>query len=76
MCLGIPGKIIEYNPDEQWAIIEAFGVKNKVYTQLVDEEFTVGDFLMVHAGYAIGKIDVEEAHKTLELIEQIVDAGK
>jgi hydrogenase expression/formation protein HypC len=71
VCLGIPGKVIEINTKEQWAIIDCMGVKNKVYTPLVTEQIAPGDFLMAHAGYAIGKIDVEEAEETLKLLEEI-----
>ncbi|OPY72782.1 MAG: Hydrogenase isoenzymes formation protein HypC [Syntrophorhabdus sp. PtaU1.Bin058] len=73
MCLGIPGKIIELNEEEQWAVIECYGVQNKVYTQLVAEELAPGDYLMVHAGYAIGKIDREEAQDTLKMLEEITN---
>jgi hydrogenase expression/formation protein HypC len=73
MCLGVPGEIVELNSEEQWAVIECYGVRNKVYTPLMTEEFTTGDYLMIHAGYAIGKIDPEEAQKTLELLEQIAN---
>jgi hydrogenase expression/formation protein HypC len=71
MCLGVPGKIIEINTEESWAVIEAFGVKSKVYTPLIEEEITLGDYLLVHAGYAIGKIDIEEAGRTLKMLEEI-----
>jgi hydrogenase expression/formation protein HypC len=71
MCLGIPGEVIEINSKENWAIINAFGVKSKIYTSLIEEEIAVGDYLMVHAGYAIGKIDTEEAGRTLKMLEEI-----
>jgi len=71
MCLGIPGKVVEMNKDEQWAVIESFGIQNRILTMLVDEDFNIGDYLMVHAGYAIGKIDMEEARQTLEILERI-----
>jgi hydrogenase expression/formation protein HypC len=71
MCLGIPGKVIEINANENWAVIDAFGVKNKIYTSLIEEEIAIGDYLMVHAGYAIGKIDTEEAARTLKILEEI-----
>jgi len=45
MCIGVPGKIIEINEEEQWAVIEAFGIQNKVYTPLLDEPVAVGDIL-------------------------------
>ena len=74
MCLGIPGKIVELNKEERWAVIECYGVQNKVYTPLVADEIALGDYLMVHAGYAIGKIDVEEAQETLKLLEELSNA--
>ena len=70
MCLGVPGKVIEINAQENWVIIDAFGVKNKIFTPLIEEEIAIGDYLMVHAGYAIGKIDTEEADRTLKLLEE------
>jgi hydrogenase expression/formation protein HypC len=73
MCLGVPGKVVELNAEENWAVIETFGVKNKIYTPLIEEELILGDYLMVHAGYAIGKIDVEEADRTLKLLEEFAE---
>jgi hydrogenase expression/formation protein HypC len=74
VCLGIPGRVIELNNEEQWAVIECYGVQNKVRTPLVTDEIALGDYLMVHAGYAIGKIDVEEAQETLKLLEELSNA--
>jgi len=72
MCLGIPGKIVEVNFIENWAIVESFGVQKKISITLVDEEIEPGDYLMVHTGYAIGKIDLNEAETTLKLWEEIL----
>ena len=47
------------------------GIRNKIYTPLVEEELALGDYLMVHAGYAIGKLEKEEADETLRLLEEI-----
>ncbi len=72
MCLGIPGKVIEVNLAEGWAVLETFGVLKKVSVTLIDEEITPGDYLMVHTGYAIGKIDLSDAETTLKLWEEIL----
>jgi hydrogenase expression/formation protein HypC len=72
MCLGIPGKIVEVNFIENWAIVESFGVQKRISITLVDEEIEPGDYLMVHSGYAIGKIDLNEAETTLKLWEEIL----
>lgn len=74
MCLGIPGKVTEVNLAENWAVVEIFGVQKKVSVTLVDEEIAPGDYLMVHTGYAIGKIDLAEAETTLKLWEEILRA--
>ncbi|MFA4886110.1 MAG: HypC/HybG/HupF family hydrogenase formation chaperone [Desulfotomaculaceae bacterium] len=72
MCLGIPGKIVEVNFIENWAVVETFGVQKKISITLVDEEIGPGDYLMVHTGYAIGKIDLSDAETTLKLWEEIL----
>jgi len=74
MCLGIPGKVVEVNRSESWAVVESFGVRKKVDIALIDEDLVPGDYLMVHAGYAIGKINLEDAQISLELWEEILHA--
>ncbi|ACX53086.1 hydrogenase assembly chaperone hypC/hupF [Ammonifex degensii KC4] len=71
MCLGIPGRIVEVYPEEHVAVIETFGVRQRVSTFLIGE-VEVGEYVMVHAGYAIEKIDVEEARERLKLWEEIL----
>ena len=71
MCLGVPGRIVEMDAHGGWAIIEAMGVHNKVYTYLVNEPLDVGDYVMVHAGCAIGRMEPDEADATLSLLREI-----
>lgn len=75
MCLGVPGKVLEVYRAENCAVAETFGVRQRVDITLVDEDILPGDYLMVHAGCAIGKIDAEDALISLELLEEILDAG-
>ena len=75
MCIGVPGMIVEINTEEGWALVETLGARNKAWIALIDEEIQPGDYLMVHAGHAIGKISSEDALATLELWEEILDAG-
>ena len=74
MCLGIPGKVVSVSPGENQAVIESFGIRNKVNIFLVDEEVKTGDYLVVHAGYAIGKVNLQEAQERLKLWEEILVA--
>ena len=70
MCLGIPMRVVEVRPDYQ-ALVEALGVRRLVHTRLV-EEVKPGDYLMVHAGYAIEKVQPEEAEESLRLWRELL----
>lgn len=69
MCLAVPAKVIEILDDDQ-ALIELGGVRNRVSLALVDG-VTVGDYVIVHTGFAITRLDVQEAEKTLALFAEI-----
>ena len=71
MCLGIPAKIIEVN--DSFARAEIGDIIRDISLDIVDEEVGVGDYVIVHAGFAIHKIDEEEAKKSLELFEELMD---
>ena len=68
MCLAIPARIIEIDGDR--AVADAMGSKWKIRTTLTPE-IGLGDIVLVHAGYAITKVDEEEARKTWEIFEEI-----
>jgi len=70
MCLGIPMQLQEINENVATAAVS--GTSRKIYLDVLDEEAKVGDYVIVHAGFAIHKIDEEEARETLRLFE---DAG-
>jgi hydrogenase expression/formation protein HypC len=66
MCLAIPVQISEILPDDM-AKVSLDGVAKIVSTALV-EDVKVGDYVVLHVGYALTKIDPEEAQRTLELL--------
>lgn len=72
MCLAIPAKVIRLD-DGDWAEVEIGGVRNRVSTLLLDE-VAVGDYVIVHVGFAINRLDVDEAERTLALFDEIADA--
>jgi hydrogenase expression/formation protein HypC len=72
MCLGVPAKIISI--DGSNAVAEMGGVKYPVSLMLTDE-VSAGDFVLVHAGFVIGKIDPAEAADTFRLIREIAETG-
>lgn len=69
MCLAIPMKII--SKDGYSATVEAGGVSREINLRLL-EDARVGEYVLVHAGFAIETIDEHEAEETLKLMEQIV----
>jgi hydrogenase expression/formation protein HypC len=71
MCLAIPSEIIEIK--DKTATIDLAGVRREVSLLLLPEEVSVGEFVLVHAGFAIHKIDREAAEETLKLIEEIAE---
>jgi hydrogenase expression/formation protein HypC len=68
MCLAIPVQVKEILPDDM-AKVTIDGVSMVVSTALVDD-VQVGDYLVLHVGYALAKIDPEEAERTLQLIRE------
>ena len=76
MCLAIPGEILEIVDDaNRLARVDVAGVRRNVNIGLLDDEVTgsggadVGDWVLIHVGFAISKIDEDEAVATLELLE-------
>jgi hydrogenase expression/formation protein HypC len=69
MCLAVPAEVLELKEDGL-ALIEIGGVRKDVSLMLVDD-VEAGDYVLVHAGFAIEKIDEYEAQKTLELLEEV-----
>jgi len=70
MCLGVPVKIIEIISESR-AIGEIGGIRREVETSFVDVR--VGDYVILHAGFAIQKLDQDEAEETLRLFKRMDD---
>ncbi|HIE13569.1 MAG TPA: HypC/HybG/HupF family hydrogenase formation chaperone [Desulfotomaculum sp.] len=71
MCLGIPGAVVEVTPEEHAAVIETFGIKQRISTFLVGD-VNPGEYVIVHTGYAIEKVDMEEARERIKLWEELL----
>jgi hydrogenase expression/formation protein HypC len=69
MCLAIPAKVVQKLDNDQ-AVVEVGGVRNNISLMLVDG-VEVGDYVIVHVGFAITRLDVEEAEKSLALFEDM-----
>ena len=78
MCLGIPGKIVEIlDEDLLLAKADVSGVRRNINIGLVhheDEQVAVGDWVLIHVGFAMSKLDEAEANATLEALKELGDA--
>lgn len=76
MCLGIPGKVIEVFTENEltMGMVDYSGTVNKVCLEYVPE-IKVGEYTVVHAGFAISIIDEEEAKKAYEAWSEVIDAA-
>ena len=77
MCLAIPAQVVELRPDDN-ALVDLAGVRKEISLALV-EGVAVGDYVIVHVGYALNKLDPDEAEKTLKLfaeLGQLPDSGE
>ena len=70
MCLAVPARIVELVDDK--AVADAMGNRWKIRTTLTPE-IKLGDIVLIHAGFAIAKIEEEEAKKTWELFAEIAE---
>ena len=68
MCLAIPGKVVEFVTETpHLALVEVSGVKRQVNVDLLtDEGLGLGDWVLIHVGFAMSKIDEDEARRALE----------
>ncbi len=73
MCLGIPGRITEIYPSDglDMGLVDFGGVRREVCLAYVAGEVEPGDYVVVHVGFAISRIDEEEARRTFELLREM-----
>ena len=69
MCVGIPHQVVEVMSGAPWALVEASGIRQQVGTDLVGS-VKVGDWLLIHAGYAISRLDFAAAAEVLDLLNK------
>ena len=72
MCLGIPGQIVEQvDAENHIAKVDVSGVRRNVNVGLLAPDVSVGDWVLIHVGFAMSKIDEEEARATHEFLRQL-----
>ncbi len=70
MCLGIPGRVDRI--EGEMATVEFGGAGRQVSLELVPDEVKVGDYVLVHAGFALERIDEDEARETLQMLNEAI----
>ena len=72
MCLAIPGQLVEFLPgnNDQLALVDVVGVKRRINIGLLDDvELELGDYVLIHVGFAMSKVDEAEAAEALAMLE-------
>jgi hydrogenase expression/formation protein HypC len=72
MCLAIPGQIVSLGPEAHLAVVEVSKVRRKINIDLLkDQALTVGDWVLIHVGFAMTKISDDEAAEQLRLLAML-----
>jgi len=73
MCLAIPGLVCELISEKR-VMVDITGVKREADTSLLDEALEIGDYVLVHTGFIISKLDPEQAKEDLKLWEELLSS--
>lgn len=74
MCLSIPSKVVEIDTETNVAIVDTMGVTRKAGLELVEQEdIKVGDYVLIHIGFVMNKIDEEDAMESLKVYKEILE---
>ncbi len=73
MCLSIPSKVVEID-ENNMATVDTMGIKRHVSLDLISEKINLGDYILIHVGFAMNKIDEEEALQSLEVYREMLEA--
>lgn len=72
MCLGVPMQVVELHED--LVVAEVDGVRREASLLMLADPVKLGDYVIVHAGFAISRLDAAEAEETLQLMREILDS--
>lgn len=71
MCLAIPSRIVQI--DDLRAVVDVYGARREINLMLMPEEVGIGDYVLVHAGFALQKVEQESAREALSMISTIIE---
>jgi len=73
MCLSIPSQIKHIDEEMNLATVDTMGVERQASLDLIDRDVVVGDYVLIHIGFAMNKIDEEDALESLKVYREIID---
>ena len=73
MCLSIPSKIKSIDTNMNTCVVDTMGVERSASLDLIDQEVKVGDYVLIHIGFAMNKIDEVDALESLKVYQEIID---
>lgn len=74
MCLAIPSKVVAIDTERNMATLDTMGVTREASLDLMQESVSIGDYVLLHIGYVMAKINEEEAKLSLETYAEIIKA--
>lgn len=74
MCLAIPSKVVAIDSERNMATLDTMGVTREASLDLMQESVSIGDYVLLHIGYVMAKINEEEAKLSLETYAEIIKA--
>ncbi len=72
MCLSIPSKVVSIDKDRCTAIVDTIGVQREVGIDFIEKEVKVGDFVLIHIGFAMNIISQEDALESIKVYQEIL----
>lgn len=72
MCLAIPSKVVSIDKEKNTAMLDTMGVRREASLDLMNEKLSVGEFVLLHIGFVISKIDEQSAIESLKIYDEIV----
>jgi hydrogenase expression/formation protein HypC len=78
MCLALPAKIVSFPPDDPGiAVVDVLSVERRVNVDLLrNEELAIGDWVLLHVGFALSKVSEKDAHEQIELLMMLGETGE
>lgn len=73
MCLSIPSKVTHIDEENNLATVDTMGVERRASLDLIDQPVQIGDYVLIHIGFAMNKIDEKDAMESLKIYGEIIE---